>query len=161
MAHSVEELVSTHRSLTRRRIAIVGGLCLLAVAAFVVSNMVGAIPLTPAQVIAGIVHPAGLDEQTRTVLWSLRLPMAVMALLIGVSLSLAGAQMQTILGNPLAEPFTLGVSAAAAFGGATSIVLHWSIVAQPQINLAIMAWVSAALATAVIVIAAVIRGAKA
>ena len=117
-------LTREHSRVTRRRIAIVAGLVLVALAAFVVSVIVGAINLTPAEVLRGMVDPGGVDKQTRTVLWSLRLPMAVMALLIGASLSLAGAQMQTILDNPLAEPFTLGISAAAAFGGASAIVLR-------------------------------------
>ena len=153
-------LAREHSRVTRRRIAIVAGLILVALAAFVVSVIVGAINLTPAEVLRGMVDPGGVDKQTRTVLWSLRLPMAVMALLIGASLSLAGAQMQTILDNPLAEPFTLGISAAAAFGGASAIVLRWQLLAQPQFNLALIAWLSAAVATAIIVVAAVIRGAK-
>ncbi|MDU7869002.1 MAG: hypothetical protein E7J78_17945, partial [Pantoea sp.] len=41
------------------------------------------------------------------------------------------------------EPFTLGISAAAAFGGASSIVLKWQLIAQPQFNLALVAWLAA------------------
>lgn len=157
----VAALTQQHKKLTWQRISIVAGLCLIAAVAFVVSNLVGAIDISPGEVIRGIVNPSSLDDQTHTVLWKLRLPMAVMALLIGVSLSLAGAEMQTILNNPLAEPFTLGISAAAAFGGASSIVLKWQLLTQPQFNLALVAWLSAAVATAIIVVAAIIRGAKA
>jgi len=46
-----------------------------------------------------------------------------MALVVGAALALAGAEMQTILNNPLASPFTLGVSSAASFGAALAIVL--------------------------------------
>lgn len=157
----VAALARQHKKLTWQRIGIVAGLTLIAAVAFVISNFVGAIDISPGEVIKGIVNPAGLEDQTRTVLWQLRLPMAVMAVLIGMALSLAGAEMQTILNNPLAEPFTLGISAAAAFGGATSIVLKWHLIAQPQFNLALVAWLAAAVATVIIVIAAVIRGAKA
>ena len=157
----VAALARQHKKLTWQRIGIVAGLTLIAAAAFVISNFVGAIDISPGEVIKGIVNPADLEDQTRTVLWQLRLPMAVMAVLIGMALSLAGAEMQTILNNPLAEPFTLGISAAAAFGGATSIVLKRQLIAQPQFNLALVAWLAAAVATAIIVIAAVIRGAKA
>ena len=157
----VAALTQQHKKLTWQRISIVAGLCLIAAVAFVVSNFVGAIDISPGEVIRGIMNPSSLDDQTHTVLWKLRLPMAVMALLIGVSLSLAGAEMQTILNNPLAEPFTLGISAAAAFGGASSIVLKWQLLTQPQFNLALVAWLSAAVATAIIVVAAIIRGAKA
>ncbi|MER0068881.1 iron ABC transporter permease [Corynebacterium sp. KPL3806] len=157
----VAALTQQHKKLTWQRISIVAGLCLIAAVAFVVSNFVGAIDISPGEVIRGIVNPSSLDDQTHTVLWKLRLPMAVMALLIAVSLSLAGAEMQIILNNPLAEPFTLGISAAAAFGGASSIVLKWQLLTQPQFNLALVAWLSAAVATAIIVVAAIIRGAKA
>ena len=157
----VAALARQHKKLTWQRIGIVAGLTLIAAVAFIISNFVGAIDISPGEVMKGIVNPAGLDDQTRTVLWQLRLPMAVMAVLIGMALSLAGAEMQTILNNPLAEPFTLGISAAAAFGGASSIVLKWQLLTQPQFNLALVAWLSAAVATAIIVVAAIIRGAKA
>jgi len=48
------------------------------------------------------------------------------AVLIGAALSLAGAQMQTILNNQLASPFTLGISAAASFGAALGLALYAS-----------------------------------
>lgn len=156
----VAALVREHARVTWHRIAIVIALILLAGVAFVVSTVVGAIDLTPGQVLHGIVDPNGVDKQTHTVIWNLRLPMAVMAVLIGASLSFAGAQMQTILDNPLAEPFTLGISAAAACGGASAIVLRWQLLEQPQVNLALIAWLSAAVATAIIVVAAVVRGAQ-
>ncbi len=54
-----------------------------------------------------------------------------MAVVVGMSLGLAGAEMQTILNNPLASPFTLGVSSAAAFGAALAIVLGIGIPGVP------------------------------
>lgn len=55
-------------------------------------------------------------------IWDIRMPIALMAVTVGASLSVAGAQMQTILSNPLASPFTLGISAAASFGAALALV---------------------------------------
>lgn len=55
-----------------------------------------------------------------------------MALLVGMALGLAGAEMQTILNNSLASPFTLGVSSAAAFGAALAIVLGIGIPGVPE-----------------------------
>lgn len=57
------------------------------------------------------------------IVWDIRLPSALLAILVGAMLSAAGAQMQTILNNPLAEPFTLGISSAASFGAAMAIVV--------------------------------------
>lgn len=64
----------------------------------------------------------------QVIVWDIRLPMALMAVAVGVSLSIAGAEMQTILNNPLASPFTLGISAAAGFGAALAIVTGISVI---------------------------------
>jgi iron complex transport system permease protein len=56
------------------------------------------------------------------VVWNLRLPIIVSAILVGASLGAAGAVMQGILRNPLASPFTLGLSNAAAFGASIGIM---------------------------------------
>jgi iron complex transport system permease protein len=66
------------------------------------------------------------------IIWDVRLAYAVMALLAGMALALAGAEMQTILDNPLASPFTLGISSAAALGAALAIVLGLSLPMVPQ-----------------------------
>ncbi|WP_297452611.1 iron ABC transporter permease [uncultured Corynebacterium sp.] len=147
-----------YRRRSARKIAIIAVLVGLAVCAFVVATIVGPMALSVGDVVHGIVRPNDVDETTRTVLWKLRLPASVMAVLIGAALSLAGAQMQTILDNPLAEPFTLGISAAAAFGGAASIVLGWVIIPHPQFNLAAVAWVSSVIAVAIVAAASVWRG---
>jgi iron complex transport system permease protein len=55
-------------------------------------------------------------------MWDIRMPMTPMTAVVGASVAVAGAEMQTILNNPLASPFTLGVSAAAGFGTALVIV---------------------------------------
>ncbi|WP_168208262.1 iron ABC transporter permease [Agrobacterium sp. T29] len=70
------------------------------------------------------------------------MPMTMMAILTGISLSLAGLLMQTILDNPLAEPFTLGVSSAAGFGASLSLGFSVSLAT-------LMPWLPAELITAV------------
>ncbi|WP_400204907.1 FecCD family ABC transporter permease [Methanomethylophilus alvi] len=54
--------------------------------------------------------------------WLIDLPMIVIALIVGAGLSLSGTVMQCILKNPLASPYTLGLSSAAAFGAAFAII---------------------------------------
>ncbi|MEM4701817.1 MAG: iron ABC transporter permease, partial [Archaeoglobaceae archaeon] len=56
------------------------------------------------------------------VLWNVRIPRIFAAIFVGSSLAIAGAVMQCILRNPLASPFTLGISQGAAFGAAVAIV---------------------------------------
>ncbi len=66
-------------------------------------------------------------ETGRLILYDIRLPVALAAVLAGASLSLAGSLAQTVLNNPLASPYTLGISAGAAFGAALAYVFNWSI----------------------------------
>ncbi|MGP2706161.1 iron chelate uptake ABC transporter family permease subunit, partial [Serratia marcescens] len=63
----------------------------------------------------------------QAVFWSIRLPMTLTALVVGASLALAGLLMQTVLANPLASPYTLGISAAAGFGAALAILTGFSL----------------------------------
>lgn len=65
---------------------------------------------------------AAAGVKLEVIIWDYRLPIAVTAVIVGAMLGVAGALMQTLLNNPLAEPFTLGVSSAASFGAALAIV---------------------------------------
>ncbi len=60
--------------------------------------------------------------------WNVRLPRALGAILVGASLSFAGAVMQNDMRNPLAEPYTMGVSSGAFLGAVLSIILGISII---------------------------------
>ena len=60
------------------------------------------------------------------IITDVRLPSALMAILVGIFLSLSGAQMQTILNNPMADPFILGISSGASLGAGLAIVLGFS-----------------------------------
>ncbi len=75
-----------------------------------------------------VFNPSVATIQEQVIVWDLRLPVALMAIAVGAMLGVAGAEMQTILNNPLADPFTLGLSSAASFGAALAIALQWSIV---------------------------------
>ena len=87
--------------------------------AVVASLFLGRVNMSPAEVIQGLLAPdrslAGL------VVTELRLPRAVLAILVGASLGLSGAVLQGLLRNPLAEPGLLGVSNGAALGAVLSI----------------------------------------
>ena len=73
-------------------------------------------------VVQALFSPEHADNMTRTIVMEMRLPIALMALVVGAALGLGGAQMQTLLDNPLASPFTLGLAAAAGFGAALALV---------------------------------------
>jgi iron complex transport system permease protein len=74
----------------------------------------GSVHLTTPEVVSAL--PGSGDEVHRTILLDLRLPRAVLALLVGGGLALAGSVFQALLRNPLAEPFILGISGGAAAG---------------------------------------------
>ncbi|SEQ42232.1 iron complex transport system permease protein [Faunimonas pinastri] len=116
-------LLPGYRKLVRTRILILIALAVGVLAAFLLDLMVGPSSLSPADALRGIFQPDTLSPPVRVIIWNVRLPYALMALLVGSSLSLAGAEMQTILNNPLASPFTLGLSGAASLGAAMAIVL--------------------------------------
>ena len=66
----------------------------------------------------------GLDEVLPVVIFDVRLPRILTAALVGAGLAMSGVVFQGILLNPLADPYTLGVSAGAAFGAALAILLN-------------------------------------
>src|SRR5216684_6463621 len=74
------------------------------------------------------IDPAGLftDSFSRTLFFRLRLPRVLLGLLIGASLALTGGALQALFRNPLADPYTLGVSGGGALGASVAIALGWS-----------------------------------
>jgi iron complex transport system permease protein len=66
------------------------------------------------------------DPAARTILFRLRLPRVLLAAAIGATLAVAGVTFQTLLRNPLADPFILGVSGGAAAGAAIATALRWA-----------------------------------
>jgi iron complex transport system permease protein len=99
-------------------------LALLTAAALAASLAVGAAAIPLRGVLAALA--GGADETTRTIVLQLRLPRAVLALMVGGSLAVAGVVFQALLRNPLAEPYVLGVSGGAAVGAVAAGVLGWS-----------------------------------
>ncbi|MBQ8180037.1 MAG: iron ABC transporter permease [Candidatus Methanomethylophilaceae archaeon] len=75
------------------------------------------------------VEPTTLMGETKDfIVWDLRLPRAIMALFVGAALAVGGVVMQGVMRNPLADPYTLGVSSAASLGATLCIVLGFSLV---------------------------------
>jgi len=69
-----------------------------------------------------IINPFGMDETSREILFSIRAPRSVVALLMGMALGASGAVLQGILRNPLADPYILGISSGASLSAAIGIV---------------------------------------
>lgn len=109
----------------RRIIFILIGLLICAVS-FITDVIVGPASLTLRDVWLAVMQSPAVSKNADVIIWSIRLPTAVMALLVGASLGIAGAGMQTILDNPLSSPYTLGISAGAGFGASLVVVIGLS-----------------------------------
>lgn len=117
-------LALRYRRHNRGRLAVLGGLALLLAASFLFDLACGPAGLSLGSVLHGLWQPASLDAAQRVIVFDVRLPYALMALVVGAALGLGGAQMQTVLNNPLASPFTLGLAAAATLGASLAIVFQ-------------------------------------
>ena len=93
------------------------------------------------------------DPGDQLVVWSIRLPRALAAFLVGAALGLSGAALQGLLRNPLAEPGVLGVSASASL--AATFALYYGLVAINPWILPLAAIAGALLATALLALAAI------
>lgn len=130
-------------------------LAVTAAALFALSALVGTAALPLDETLAAL---AGLgDERVRTIVWELRLPRAAAAFAVGAALGLAGAGMQGLLQNPLAEPGVLGVSAFAALGAVVAI--FFGLAAVNSLAVPVAAILGAGLAAALLALAAA-RGAR-
>ena len=118
----------------RRRLSLRGLILSLAltgvlVGTVVVSAITGQLAVTASDVVGSILGWLGIntslapeDPVIEATLQVVRFPRIVMALAVGAALAVAGALMQAVFGNPLAEPGVVGVSAGAALGASTAIV---------------------------------------
>ena len=107
------------RFVGRKMLFVLVNLALLSII-FLVAIGIGPVRLPLADVVDAFLGRA--DVTTSTIVWQIRLPQALAAIVAGAGLSIAGAAMQNVLRNPLGSPFTLGISQAAAFGAAFAIV---------------------------------------
>ena len=92
-----------------------------ALAAFALALLVGSVALDPITVLRALA--GGADPMPRLIVHELRLPRALAAFATGGSLAMAGALLQVLLRNPLADPYVLGVSGGASVGALTAMLL--------------------------------------
>ncbi|MGW4276352.1 FecCD family ABC transporter permease [Streptomyces seoulensis] len=116
------------KSRARRPVSLTVALVLALLVLVPVAAGLGAYPIPTGDVLSSVLHRAGvgaggLDRVAESVLWNVRFPRIVLALLVGASLGCAGALTQGVFGNPLAEPGVIGVSSGAAVGAVAAIAL--------------------------------------
>ena len=129
-------------------------LALIAAALFALSALAGTAPLPVGEILAALTGQG--DEAARVIVWEIRLPRAAAAFCVGAALGLAGAALQGLLQNPLAEPGVLGVSAFSALGAVIAIFFGFAAVSSLAVPLA--AVLGAGAATVILAVSA-LRGA--
>lgn len=148
-------LVQGYRRLLWRRWAWLGLLLTLLLVSLVQDLATGPAGLGWWDVLRAVVAPEPMDAATQVIIFDIRLPYALMAVVVGAALGLAGAEMQTVLNNPLASPFTLGIGAAATLGASLVIVLNVSLFGLgPQLMLPLAAFIGAALSCGLLLLVA-------
>lgn len=101
---------------------------------YIITN--GAIPL---------ISPDDINPMVYNIVFSIRLPRVLLAMLVGFSLAIAGAAFQGLLKNPLADPYTLGVSSGASVGAVVVLFLGLSLPVVGRFTLPLMSIIFALL----------------
>ncbi|BCS82164.1 FecCD family ABC transporter permease [Anaerocellum diazotrophicum] len=116
-----EVLQREYLKLTTRKIVFLVVVCILIFILAVYAIVVGSSNLNFVDVLKTLIGKG--DERTKLIVFNIRLVRVLAAILAGIGLAISGSATQTLLHNPLASPFTLGVSQGAAFGAAVGIIL--------------------------------------
>lgn len=144
-----------------RRRAVLAVLAITLVVVMLISLAWGAVEISLGQVLAilgaqiGLELPWSFDRSQEAVLLSIRLPRAVLGVLVGGSLAVAGATLQGLFRNPLADPQLIGVSSGAALAAVSVIVFGAALVGIApgmlmQFSLPVAAFLGGAAATAIV-----------
>ena len=145
----------------RRRVGTVAALLIaLLVAAAVAAVGVGSVAIAPAEVLGIIARaifgadvvrlPESVGAGAAAIVLDLRAPRIVAAILVGAALAVSGGAFQSLLRNPLADPYVLGTSSGAALGAALAITLPLSGVAWELGGVQLAAFLGALLAVAIV-----------
>jgi iron complex transport system permease protein len=110
------------------------GVIIVSLVAIVLGVALGSVTIPPGEIWHIIAHmawgqelPEGIKATSVGILWNLRLPRALLAFIAGSALAISGVVMQSVLRNPLASSYTLGVSSGASLGACLVILYGLSI----------------------------------
>ena len=109
-----------------KKIALYLGFGSLFLAVVILSLLVGSGKISVAQIFS-VLGSRGNDLNS-TIIWGIRIPRIILSIFVGIGLSLSGCIFQNILRNPLADPYTLGISGGAALGTTLGIVTNLAAV---------------------------------
>lgn len=119
MSHE-HEYRTRYAAYTRRKVVVTLALVLTLALAALYAMQAGSADLEVQKTVRALITPD--DTAASLIIWSIRLPRVLSAIVAGAGLAIAGTVMQGLLRNPLASPSTLGISQGAAFGAALAII---------------------------------------
>ncbi|MFN7881824.1 MAG: FecCD family ABC transporter permease, partial [bacterium] len=153
-----DALASAYRRIVLRRLMVLALAATGLLLSFLLDVATGPARLPLGHVAASVFRLAE-DSTIDAIVWNIRLPVAVIALLVGACLGLSGVIMQTILNNPLASSYTLGVSAGAGFGAGLVILMGSAIPLSEAYAIPLNAFLFAGIACAGVYFIGKARGA--
>ena len=114
-------------------------LIILPILVVILAMGIGRMVISPVEVLKSTFEKFGYDysinPQNEIVLWTIRFPRIILALLVGAGLSVAGCAFQSLFSNPLATPDTLGVASGTSFGAALGILMGFSLIGIQAVSL--------------------------
>jgi iron complex transport system permease protein len=149
MTTGARAAVAFHRRLMRRRVLTTLGI-LAALAASLALDVATGPAMLPLDSVVRALVGLPVSPRVEAIVHAIRLPIALMAIVVGAALGISGVVMQTILNNPLASSYTLGISAAAGFGAALAILAGSALPLPEALAVPIAAFAFAALACAMV-----------
>lgn len=120
-----------YNKIIRKKIILIFLLLFLLIILLLFNISIGSSSIKLSEIIEAILRNTGKGN-TVMIIKQIRLPMALMAIVVGATLGIGGCEIQSILRNPIASPYTLGITSAASFGAAVGIVLNNSILNLPD-----------------------------
>jgi iron complex transport system permease protein len=116
-----------YNAMIRRRVVLSATLFVALFALVILNIFIGSSDIKLKEIIIAIFLQEG-EGHTVMIVNQIRLPMALMSVAVGAGLGMGGCEIQTILRNPIASPYTLGITNAATFGAAMGLIINVNVV---------------------------------
>ncbi|MEW9122399.1 MAG: iron ABC transporter permease [Thermotaleaceae bacterium] len=158
--YSLPDEYSFYDLMLKRRTALIAVLLGITLTLFVLNISIGSSNISLPEIFKTLITGKGQGHNVM-IIRDIRLPMSLMALAVGACLGVGGCEIQTILRNPIASPYTLGITNAATFGAALGLILNTNILnVSESIMVTANAFVFALLASICIYVFSSRRGSR-
>lgn len=149
---------NVYRSINQKRVLVVFCSVMIALFALIIDLSTGSSNMPVADMVRSLLAGPRGEGIYSVVVWNIRLPMTLTCAFVGASLGMAGLQLQTITNNPLASPYTFGITASASFGAAISITTGFTLAGHLWLGTSFLALLFALLVSICIYYMGKLRG---